>query len=87
MSDKMVDYTNYPGTIAPRRFELINTKISDDAVYGYGVEMYSGMCFVERPGAVESDRMVSFMGIASVQRMLHIRWIDPPFERTQEEDE
>jgi|SRR5581483_1726117 len=84
---EVVDYSNYPGTMAPRRFELINTAFADDAVYGHGVEMYSGVCFVERPGASAVDRMVGFATIADVEKYLHIRWIDPPFERGKEEEE
>ena len=79
--DGKIDYAQYPGTIAPRRFELINTKIGDDAVYGYGVEMYCGMCLVERPGALEGDKMLGFARLIDVQQAHHIRWIDPPFER------
>lgn len=81
MEKRIFNYSDFPDALAPRRFEIINTDISDDAVFGHGVEMYGGLCIVERPGSDDYDRLLGFASIEDVKKQVTIRWIDPPFER------
>jgi hypothetical protein len=74
MGLRTLDYSQFPDSLAPRRFEVCN---SFGGVYAHGVAFYRGL-------VIMAGMFVPFTIYQSIEALpgmeeMSIKWLDPPF--------